>query len=92
MDTSEQYREFFDQEVVVDVAPPVVYIGRLVEGNEYFITLADVDIHDLRVSTVSKEIYIMEARKHGVQPNRKLVKVKQSEVLSLSKLSDIIVY
>lgn len=92
MDTSELYKDFFDTDVVVDVAPPVVYVGRMIEANEYFITLADVDVHDLRVSTVSKEIYIMESRKHGVQPNRKLAKIKQSEVLSLSKLSDIIVY
>ena len=92
MDLAAAYREFLDQCVVIDVESPVVYIGRLLEANECFVTLADVDIHDLRNSTVSKEVYVMEAAQNGIQPNRRIVKVKQSEVLSISRLSDVIVY
>lgn len=92
MSTDDAYQELYDKAVVVDVAPPIVYIGRLVEANDYFVTLADVDVHEFRGSGVTKEVYVMETKRNGVQPNRKLVKIKQQEVVSLSVLSDIIVY
>ena len=92
MNTSEAYKEFVGQEVVVDVESPVVYIGRLVEADSGFVTLAEVDIHDLRISTTSKEVYVMEAKRFGVQPNRKLIKIVRNAVLSLSRLEDVIVY
>lgn len=92
MTDTDPYASLYDVEVVIDVAPPVVYIGRLIEANEYFVTLADVDVHDLRNPTVTKEVYIMEIRRNGIQPNRRLVKIKQQEVLSMSRLDDVILY
>lgn len=92
MEMPAAYREFRGREIVVDVTPPVVYIGRLEAVDETFLLLADVDVHDLRDSPVSKEVYIMEAREHGIRPSRRRVAVKQCEVLSLSLLDDIIVY
>ena len=34
----------------------------------------------------------MDAAKHGVKKNRKLVHVRKIEVVSLSRLSDVIIY
>lgn len=92
MSQSDPYHDLYDHNVVIDVAPPVVYIGRLVEANDRFVTLADVDVHDLNSGIVTKEVYVMESRRNGIQPNRKLIKIKQSEVLSLSRLDDVILY
>lgn len=92
MDIAEAYKELLDKTVVVDIASPVVYIGRLEDVNEFFVTLADADIHDLTPGGLTKEVYLMEANRNGNVPNRKMVKIKQSEVLGLSLLDDVILY
>jgi len=92
LDASDAYRDLYDRQVVVDVRVPTVYIGRLIEANEHFVTLAEADVHELHESTVTKEVYVMESRRNGVQPNRRVVRIKQDEVLSLSALDDIILY
>lgn len=92
MTISDHLSDFFDKDVILDVAPPVVYIGRLIEANDFFFTLADVDVHEIPPGGVTKEVYVMGARRNGIQPTRKLVKVKQSDVLSLTRLSDVIMY
>ncbi len=92
MDHHEAYRDLFDKEVIIDMDVPSVYIGRLVEANEHFLTVADADVHALGDSTVTKEVYVMGVRRNGIQPTRKLVKVKQAKVLSISLLEDIILY
>lgn len=90
--TSDLCQDWFDKDVVLDSAAPITYIGRLIEANDQFYTLADVDVHDMRNSAVTKEVYTMEVARNGVQPNRKLVKVRCGEVISLSLLEDIILY
>ena len=92
MSVADGLRDWIGQTVVVDVTNPTVYIGRLDAADEYFVTLADADDHELRGGTVSKEIYVMEAIRNGLQPSRKLVKLKQAEILSLSRAEDIILY
>jgi small nuclear ribonucleoprotein (snRNP)-like protein len=86
------YDKFLGKEVVVDMSPPVVYIGVLAAADDYFLTLENADVHDLRNAVTSKEIYVMETARNGLQPNRKSVSLRQSEILSLSALADVIVY
>lgn len=85
------YGDWLGKQVVLDVAPPLIYIGRLAAVDGFFLTLEEADVHELRGST-SKEVYLMEARRNGVQPNRRLARVKKSEVISVSLLDDVILY
>ena len=78
--------------VVVDVAPPVIYIGTLSAVDSAFITLENADVHPLWNSSTSKEVYLMEARRNGVQPTRRRVLVMRSEMLSISLLDDVVLY
>jgi hypothetical protein len=78
-------------EVVLDVAGPYVYLGRLVDGDAKFLALADADVHDLRDTATTREEYVIAARRHGVAPNRKRVFVRTGDVVSLSALKDVIV-
>ena len=80
------------QAVVVDVAPPVVYIGTLTEAADAFVVLENADVHPLWNSTTSKELYVMEVRRNGVQPTRKKVWLKMAEILSVSRLEDVILF
>ncbi|MCX7935914.1 MAG: hypothetical protein N3A66_11730 [Planctomycetota bacterium] len=91
-ETDSALQEMFGKVVVVDIAPPVIYIGTLRAADTAFLTLENADVHPLWNSSTSKEVYLMEARRNGVQPTRRRVLVKRSEVLSISLLEDVVLY
>ncbi len=84
--------DFLEQEVVLDTRGELLYVGRLTAIGDAFYTLSDADVHDLTDSNTSKEVYIMETAKHGVRTNRSSVHVRKAQVISLSKLSDVVCY
>ena len=92
MNAEDELGDMVGRQVVVDVRAPYVYLGTLESFTECFVTLRDVDVHDATDSHCTKEMYIMEARKLGVQRNRASVKILRSEVVSISLLSDVVVF
>ena len=80
------------EDVVIDTDCSMTYIGRLVEWGEFFVTLADADVHDIAQGTSTKDMYAIEARKHGVQRNRRETIIRKARVISLSLLDDVIEY
>ena len=92
MGEPEELRELSGLEVVVDTRSPYVYLGTLAEYSDAFLTLRDVDVHDTTDSRSTKEVYIMNARKFGIQRNRANVKIRRTEVVSISLLSDVLVF
>ena len=82
--------EFVGKNVVVDVESPFVYVGKLQEVREKTLVLKNADVHDLRDSTTTREIYVRDARVHGIQPNRKSVHLRLDKVVSIANLEDVI--
>ena len=76
--------------VVLDTSGPIVYLGRLVGVHEAGFVLEDADVHDCRDGHATKEVYVNEARHHGISPNRRQVTVLRTSVMSISKLSDVV--
>jgi hypothetical protein len=89
---STELQKYIGKQVVVDTKSPYLYIGTFVLEGEQYLTLQDVDVHDHSMSTVSKELYIIEALKYGVKVNRKEVKVVSRDIISISLLEDIVKY
>lgn len=83
--------EFQGRVVVLDIASQYVVLGTLAGHDERYFTLTKADVHDLRDTNTTRELYVLEARRHGVNPNRKQVLVRREEVVSLSALDDVIV-
>jgi hypothetical protein len=83
---------FVGQKVVLDTDSSFVYLGTLKAVYDDFFLLENVDVHDKRESAVTKEVYIMDAKKYGIRPNRKSVWVRRDAVLSVSHLDDVIEY
>ena len=79
-----------DREVVLDVSSAYVYLGRLVGGDEKFLTLEEADVHDLRDTATTREEYVLAARRHGLAANRRRVYVRTAEVVSVSALEDVL--
>jgi len=80
------------KDVVIDTTTPLIYIGRLAEVGEHFITLEDVDVHDTTEGSSTKEVYCIDAKKFGIKKNRKRVLVVKRVVVSVSLLEDVIEY
>ena len=78
--------------VVVDTRSPFVYVGVLKEWGESFVTLADVDVHDVSEGRSGKELYVLETRRTGIQKNRREVLIRKDVVLSLSRVEDVLAY
>ncbi len=78
------------QPVVLDVTSPYVYVGTLSEVDHKYLILTDADVHDLRDTTTTRELYVLDSKRHGLSVNRKRVYVNRHEIVSLSALSDVI--
>jgi hypothetical protein len=84
------FDDLMGREVVLDVVGQYVYLGTLSGHDERYLILNDADVHDLRDTATTRELYVLEARRHGVRANRRRVHVRREEVISLSALDDVI--
>ena len=87
----EDLQDMVGKQIVVDTAGPMVYIGTLREIGHQVLIFGDVDVHDMRDghSATTREVYIMECRKHGLQTNRDGARVPLTAIASVSLLSEI---
>jgi len=83
---------YIGRPVVLDTYSDIVYIGTLKAVDRWFYVLTDVDVHDRRESPSTKDVYIIESKKYGIKKNRTEVLVRASEVVSISRLDDVIEY
>jgi len=52
--------------------------------------LDDADLHDSREGHSSKELYVINAKKVGLRPNRRRTYILRHHVLTVSALDDVI--
>ena len=84
------FNPYLGRPVVLDVASPYVFAGTLVAVEPHYFVLDDADVHDLRDTATTRELYVLDTKRHGVRSNRKRVLVRREEVVSFSALDDII--
>ena len=77
--------------VVLDTGTPIVYIGRLVEATDQVFVLESAEMHDCRDGHANKEAYLAELLEGPLPVNRRSVVVMRSVVISVSRLSDVVV-
>ncbi|WP_171184572.1 hypothetical protein [Alienimonas chondri] len=76
--------------VVLDLAAQWVYLGTLKSWDEVHLVLSDADAHDLRDTSTTRELYVLEAARYGVAPNRKQALVRRDAVVGISRLEDVL--
>jgi hypothetical protein len=79
-----------DQVVVLDLASPYVAIGTFVDEDHRYLVLDEADLHDMRDSSTTRELYVLDVCRHGLGPNRRRVIVSRSDVVSVSLLEDVV--
>ena len=75
--------------LVLDLRSPYVCLGTLVDVDAEFYALADADLHDLRDSTATREIYVYDSLRLGIRRNRARVLVRRDEVVALTRFADV---
>lgn len=82
--------EFIGEDVVIDVESQYVFLGRLEKIRPGWLTLRQADVHDLRDSKTTRELYVLDSRTDGIRVNRKKVVIPSDQVVSVSLLEDVI--
>ena len=86
---SSHLQSFYEQDVVLDLRSQYVILGKIIGEDHRYLILEDADVHDLRDTKTTRELYVVESQRHGVRPNRKRVLVSKDEVVSISALADV---
>lgn len=82
--------QLIGQPVVLDVASLYIYLGTLAEVDHKYLILTDADVHDLRDTTTTRELYVLDSKRHGLSVNRQRVLINRHEVVSISALADVV--
>lgn len=82
--------ELLDQKVVIDLVSPYVCLGKLARYDDHFIELRNADLHDLRDTDTTRELYVADSAATGIKRNRKRVLIRRAEVVAISKLEDVV--
>ncbi|MBI3463186.1 MAG: hypothetical protein HY000_09025 [Planctomycetes bacterium] len=87
---SKYWKSLIGQRIVVDVAAPFVYLGTLKSVDAVGLVLKDADVHDLRDSDSTREIYVLNSAHDGIRRNRKQVILRWDAVLSISRIDGVV--
>lgn len=82
--------EFLNTKVVVDLLGHYVCLGKLTRYDDHFLELKNADLHDLRDTETTRELYIADSVATGIKRNRKRVLIRRSEVVAISLLDDVV--
>jgi hypothetical protein len=86
----EDMEQYLKKKIVLDTRSAWIYIGLLEAVTENSVVLSEVDVHDSKATSTSKELYVLESKTTGIKANRNLVYVNLDYVVSFSSLDDVI--
>ena len=84
-----ELEKYLKQKIVLDTRSSWVYIGVLEEVTDNCAVLSEVDVHDNKETTATKELYVLGSKTSGIKSNRKLVHVNLDFVISFSSLDEV---
>ena len=82
--------EFIGERVVVDLRGEYVCLGTLSRVDDRCVELRNADLHDLRDTDTSRELYVAESRATGIKRNRKRVLLVRAEIVAVARLDDVV--
>ena len=87
---TERATEWIGENVVVDFRSPMAAIGRLVRVEDDLVEMHDADLHDLRDTDTTRELYVVKAARYGIQVNRTVLLVRVDDVIAVARLDDVV--
>lgn len=83
-------QEMIGRKIVVDLRSTYVCLGTLLRFDDHHLELGNADLHDLRDTDTTREVYVAASRATGVQRNRKRVLVARVEIVAVGLLEDVV--
>jgi hypothetical protein len=83
-------QEMVGEKVVVDMRSTYVCLGTLLRVDEVFLELKNADLHDLRDTQTTRENYVAASKTTGIKRNRKRVLIVRGDIVSVSRLDDVV--
>ncbi len=90
MDGDSVLTSLVGQEVVLDLASPYVIVGTFRGRDAEHYVIENADVHDLRDTTTTRELYVLDAKRHGINSNRRRIFVRRENVVGIALLADVI--
>lgn len=87
---SELLRGLIGRAVVVDLVSMYICLGKLIGADAEFLELANADLHDLRDTQTTREIYTHDSKRLGIRQNRARVLIKRSEVVAIGPFDAVL--
>jgi hypothetical protein len=75
--------------VVVDLISSYVCLGDFVGCDAQFLEIRDADLHDLRDSSATREIYVHDSVRLGIRRNRARVLVRRDQIAAIARFDEI---
>ena len=82
--------ELIGEKVVVDLLGEYVALGTLLRMDEYFLELRNADLHDLRDTETTRELYVADSKATGIKRNRKRLLLVRAEIVGIARLEDVV--
>lgn len=82
--------EFLEAKIVVDLVSPYVCLGKLTRFDDHYLEMKNADLHDLRDTETTREVYVADSVATGIKRNRKRVLIRRAEVVAISLLEDVV--
>jgi small nuclear ribonucleoprotein (snRNP)-like protein len=88
-DGSPLLSELIGQVIVVDFRSTYVCLGRLDAFDREFLVLHDADLHDLRDSPATREVYVHDSLRLGIRRNRTRTLIRRDEIIAITRFAEI---
>ena len=82
--------ELIGERVVIDLQSRYVCLGTLVRIDPVYAELKNADLHDLRDTDTTRELYVAESCRTGIKRNRKRVLVVRADMVAVARLEDVV--
>jgi hypothetical protein len=89
MEAASALESLLGRPVVLDLASPYVIMGTYRGTDALLYIVENADVHDLRDTSTTRELYVLDSKRHGINPNRRRVLVRCEGVVSISLLADV---
>lgn len=82
--------ELVGEMVVIDLRSTFVCMGTLTKVGPDYLTLKNVDLHDLRDTETTRENYVAASAATGIKRNRKKMLLMRAEIVAVARLKDVV--
>ena len=82
--------EMIGQKVVVDLRSEYVCLGTLTRADDHYLELKNADLHDLRDTDTTRELYVIDSRDTGVKRNRRRLLLVRTDIVAIARLDDVV--